>query len=385
MEKKRPGLVIPAFTAFGASIVAVSLLIVRNYMGGHAELAERYVRGPFVALSRLLSGVTSAVSFSLSEVAVVLLVLLAIVFIWRFLRRLLYGPYRLRYALRRLLLLVIVAALGFSLFTLMHGLNYERQALAETLQLPVEPRHADALVQTVTWLLAEARTARALLAEDADGVVIVGEKLQPLLDAAPAAYERLAAAYPELGTLVIAQPKRVLLSHWWSYTGITGMYNPLFAEANVNTDQLAVAIPFTALHELAHVAGFAREDEANFMAFLSGLHHDAPAYRYSALSRAALYVLDKLRTADRARYDELVAAIDAGIRRDINAERLYWQAFEGPVQTVATATNDVYLKSNRQTDGVQSYGRMVDLVLAFHAVHGDLAVGAEAMDRLVAP
>lgn len=385
MEKKRPGLTGPAFTALGSSIVALALLITRNHLTGHPELAERYARGPFVVLARLLSSMSNAVPFSLSELAVVLLVLLAIVLLWRFLQRLLHGPYRIRYTVRRLLILVVIAALGFSLFTLMHGFNYERQALAVTLDLPVEPRDADALLKTATWLLDEAAVARALLAEDADGLVRVTEELQPLLNASMVAYERLSIACPELGTLVIARPKSVLLSHWWSYTGITGMYNPLFAEANVNTDQPDLAIPYTALHELAHVAGFAREDEANFMAFLSGLHHDSPLYRYSALSRAALYVIDKLRTADRARYDELLVAIDAGIRRDFNAESVYWQAFQGPVRTVATATNDAYLKSNRQTDGVQSYGRMVDLVLAFHELHGDLAVGATAIDRLVTP
>ena len=42
----------------------------------------------------------------------------------------------------------------------------------------------------------------------------------------------------------------------------------------------------------------------------------------------------------------------------------HWAQYEGPVQDVSNAANDAYLKANNQSDGMQSYGRMVDLLLA---------------------
>ena len=43
---------------------------------------------------------------------------------------------------------------------------------------------------------------------------------------------------------------------------------------------------------------------------------------------------------------------------------VFWDRFEGKTAEVSTKVNDTYLKAHSQTDGVLSYGRMVDLMLA---------------------
>ena len=56
--------------------------------------------------------------------------------------------------------------------------------------------------------------------------------------------------------------------------------------------------------------------------------------------------------------------------RDLIANNEYWDQFEKPVVgettvgEIAEKVNDTYLKINDQTDGTQSYGRVVDLLLA---------------------
>ena len=56
---------------------------------------------------------------------------------------------------------------------------------------------------------------------------------------------------------------------------------------------------------------------------------------------------------------------------DFQYNNLYWRQFEGAVAEVSTKINDSYLKANFQNDGVQSYGRMVDLLLAdYRSRHG---------------
>jgi hypothetical protein len=50
---------------------------------------------------------------------------------------------------------------------------------------------------------------------------------------------------------------------------------------------------------------------------------------------------------------------------DLREEYYYWEQFENTViSTVSNTMNDNYLKANSQDDGVKSYGRMVDLLLA---------------------
>ena len=41
-----------------------------------------------------------------------------------------------------------------------------------------------------------------------------------------------------------------------------------------------------------------------------------------------------------------------------------WEPYKGEAAEIHNKVNDAYLKANNQTDGVQSYGRMVDLLIA---------------------
>ena len=52
------------------------------------------------------------------------------------------------------------------------------------------------------------------------------------------------------------------------------------------------------------------------------------------------------------------------MQRDLAERAEHWAQYEGPVQEASNAANDAYLKANNQSDGMRSYGRMVDLLLA---------------------
>jgi hypothetical protein len=55
------------------------------------------------------------------------------------------------------------------------------------------------------------------------------------------------------------------------------------------------------------------------------------------------------------------------VQRDLKAIQQFWAAPSKAVQAVrevSSAVNDTYLKAQGQTQGVRSYGRMVDLLLA---------------------
>jgi hypothetical protein len=64
-------------------------------------------------------------------------------------------------------------------------------------------------------------------------------------------------------------------------------------------------------------------------------------------------------------YFEIKAEYCEGVLKDLNANSEYWQQFDDKVvSTVSNKINDTYLKANDQSDGVGSYGRMLDLLLA---------------------
>jgi hypothetical protein len=157
--------------------------------------------------------------------------------------------------------------------------------------------------------------------------------------------------------------KRVLLSPALALLGISGIFMPFTGEANVDTTLPEWTLPFVAAHEIAHQRGFAREDEANYLAYASCFRHPDPAARYSAVMEASLYALAALRTADPAAHHALQARRGPAVRRDLEALEAWRRKYESRAGAVHEKVNDAYLRV-QGTEGVTSYGRMVDLLLA---------------------
>src|SRR5207248_11260701 len=76
-------------------------------------------------------------------------------------------------------------------------------------------------------------------------------------------------------------PKPVYFSGLMSRLGISGVYSPFTGEPNYNALQPDFDLPFAVAHEMAHQRGFAREDEANFIAFLVCTKASNAYVRYS--------------------------------------------------------------------------------------------------------
>lgn len=161
-----------------------------------------------------------------------------------------------------------------------------------------------------------------------------------------------------------APAKPVLVSTALSYLGISGIFSPFTGEANVNMTLPEPDVPFAACHELAHAHGFAREDEANYVGYLACTRHPDADFRYSGLLAASVYAMNALARVDRDGHAELDARRASGVRRDLAALTAWAERYRGPAERVSQAVNNAYLKSQGQKEGVRSYGRMVDLLIA---------------------
>lgn len=334
----------------------LSLLAARS----PAWVERLYSRLFYPPIGLLLSRFTSIVPFSLAEVTVVGSAVAAIVGLayW-----VLNGWRQPRAWLRQVRWLLIIIFFAYSSFTFLWGLNYHRQPLALTLRLEVQPAATQELAALCSDLLSRTNELRQLMPEDGQQVMqLTGGKWRAL-GRAQLGYQELAKQLPQVSGRFGA-PKGVWLSQWWSYTGTAGMYFPFTGEANVNMAMPDINIPVVACHEMAHQRGFAREDEANYLAYLACTRHPDIEFQYSGLVMALSQVMRALYRVDPEAFAALRAEYDPGLIRDLQANQAYWQAFSGPVEQLSERMNDAYLKSNRQADGVQSYGRMVDLLLA---------------------
>jgi len=263
------------------------------------------------------------------------------------------------------------------LFVALWGANHARRPLLESLAWPAPASTAATLEDTANALVTLAVRARASLSERPDGVVIApADWAARAASAWQRAGERRALLAGPAGPVVTPLASPLLVAG-----RISGVFSPFTGEAHVVGDLPAVSLGFTACHELAHRRGFAREDEANALAFLVGVESEDDYLVHSAATLALAHVLGALRFSDPERWRAVAEALPAPLARDLEDHRRYWARERSDlVRTfgrLATVTNDAYLRGMGAHDGVRSYGRMVDLVLAWraHAAAADLESG----------
>ena len=159
----------------------------------------------------------------------------------------------------------------------------------------------------------------------------------------------------------------MLLSKPMSYAHLLGMYSYYTGEANINMDFPDYTLPFTCAHEMSHQRGIAKEDEANFMAFLVCLESDDPYIRYSGYLGVYEYVINALYKADKDLYSELIGTLDRKIRYELIAYSDFFEKYRESTASKVTGTvNDTFLKSQGQQAGTLSYDLVTELAVAYY-------------------
>jgi len=256
-----------------------------------------------------------------------------------------------------------IGGMAYLGFLLVWGLNYQRQPFARTAGLRVGPAPVSELELLSVELVEEANRLRVDVAESATGVMRLSAGFQRTLAHAGAGFRAASQQHPALAGRCL-RPKPVAASVILSYLGISGIYFPFTGEANVNGSVPTPLLPFSASHELAHQIGFAREDEANYLACLACRSNPSPDYRYSGVLAASGYALSALAGVDREAFERVSQRRSPAVARDLQAVAEWAARYRGRVSEASERVNDAYLRTQGQRDGVASYGRMVDLLLA---------------------
>ena len=355
--KKLPGwlyYVIPAF------VIALSLLLAAQYAGGFAEWYSCNVYPFFV---NTIGRASSVFPFSVCEILLYILILAAAVGATLSVIFFIKGKGRRKKLLMRILSVVICFAVSIYLaFTLLCGINYYRTPFSQVCGLDVDTYTVQDLADLCVYLMVNTNEAAKHIETDETLTVSLSDKLD-LNTECTKAMEKLGTKYECLsGYYPGAKP--VLASECMSCVRILGMYMPFTVEPNYNTNAPDFAKPFTICHELSHLKGFMREDEANYIAFLACIGSDNEYLNYAGWTYALYYAANALYSAAGGDiYDQLMGYADEKVIAELNANVAYWKKYETPVAEVAAAVNDTYLKAQGQSDGRRSYGRFVDLMI----------------------
>ena len=149
-----------------------------------------------------------------------------------------------------------------------------------------------------------------------------------------------------------------------NYTGILGYYNPFTAEAQYNPNLPATQLPFTLAHEMSHQLGYAREQEASFVAFLCAEQSDNQDFRYSTQLYVLKSVLRNLNAKDPAFVKQILSKYSDKMKRDRANDLNFYKKYDGAMSEIFGITNDFFLKSNQQ-EGRVTYSYFLNLMVAY--------------------
>jgi len=342
-----------------------------------------YAKGLFPYIRDTLEMLFGGFSFSVFELLIVLFLVLIFVGLGFLLRSLTIArpfarpfagpiishPFRSKTfwmrAVRKIGVVLLVLVLSF---LILWGLNYRRLSLPEQWGVrPKSPQAAELEQMTLDLIQLTTKLRSQYLQEynlpDSQLTLSMGSnQLQSVLQKAWHGYAAIPDSFniPDIGAFQVKPLKTSLV---FSLLGISGIYGFPTGEANVNVHQPAISIPFTALHEIAHKLGYAREDEANYLGWIAGIRHPDSFFRYSASLKALRTTLWALYRTDYERWQVVKETIPMPLRAEINAISHYWQSWQNPLRSLSRRANDLYLKSNGLHDGVMSYNRMVLLLI----------------------
>lgn len=319
--------------------------------------------GIYRIIGQGLSGFTGLFPLSLAELIVLIFFALIIFHLLSFIKKIYLGKADTHDLFRYTLNILLTLGILYFSFMILWGFHYHRLPFSDISDLDIRPSSIEELEALCVHLIDQTNTLRQSVSENIDGVTKIQGGYSDVFRRASYGYKNASSRYPELGG-IYGKPKAVLLSKALSYAGISGIYFPFTGEANVNTLIPDSMLPCTTSHEMAHQRGFAREDEANYIAYLTCTLHPDPDFQYSGSLLALIYSMNALTDQSTEKYTSLRSKYSLGVKKDLQAIQQYWDKYEGPIEKASDRLNDAYLKANEQEAGVQSYGRMVDLLIA---------------------
>jgi len=350
-------------------VLAAALLL--QFLASRApHFIERYYsRAVFPRIGHALSFVNRWFSFSLGEFILVgMIAFLVGGVVYQALR--IFQTPRSAAKLVGTSLRALVWGLGsaFMLFLLLWGLNYHREPLGKSLGLARQTATDDQLEALSRSIVNEINANYQLSHE---GGCCSSRDRGHL-------YGQIESAYHNVPLLTglcaggYARPKPIRLSGIMSWFGISGVYMPFTGEANFNALQPDFDLPYIIAHEKAHQCGVAREDEANFIAFLVCVNSPDPSVRYSGYLNA-LRVVSELRASDPERYRNVSGTLGAGPRADLRARSAFWARYQGRGMAVGHRINNSYLRANNIPGGTRSYSEDVALIISYYLQNLDKA------------
>ena len=264
-----------------------------------------------------------------------------------------------------------LASFLFFLHTCIYGLNSYAGSIADDIHLSVTEYSLSELEEATVFYRDQANALALQVDRNSDGT----PKFSSFEELAQQAGEGFTNLVYNRSYSIFAGSTLPVKKLGWAdmYTsmGILGFTLSLTGEAAVNPQAPAVSLPFTMCHEMAHRMSIAVESDANMAAYLACIENPSIEFQYSGYYMAYRYCYNALASLTSSSAKEAAKRVSAGVNdtlyQDLASYNAFFAAKKNETATeIANTVNDTYIKVNGDEDGVESYGRVCDLLVSWH-------------------
>lgn len=352
-------------------IIFISVLnFMSVYIKGFADIYRKYV---FVHISSTFSWLTNIYKYSVGEVMItmgVFIVLIGlIIFIAGFMKyKWLKSLRRIYFKIVLYILIFIYATETLNCFILYHTTTIEN-TLYKDIDLSSDISDGERLIYVYNTVVDNINKLSSKMKRDSDGDLIKNYSYNECKAALRNISDRftcLSGYYPS--------PKEIYYSDIMTQQYLAGIYFPFSMEANYNKLMYISNMPSTICHELSHLKGYIRENEANYLSFVACIESDNEFLQYSGYLSVFYYLLDDIETyateeektnmhkIDKRAYDDTIF-----VKEEVFNE-IEEKSFVS-TDTLSDATDkfiDSNLKINGVSSGMDNYNEVVRLLIFYY-------------------
>jgi hypothetical protein len=346
--------------ALGAQ--AVAAMMTEEVESVYSQFIYYYIARGLSAINKFLPGI------AIGEILFVMLVIWFTSWTLWYMRRSWRRESRFFDVLKVFFLQVLwIMSILFPIFLFLWGLNYQRMPLAEVLGFDRRPALAGELESIGLQIVSGVNSNYELARGTREWVG--GSTLPITRDALFRSIERAFQQEQLLGDASqgeFSNPKPLILSRLTSWMGVSGFYIAFTGEVTFNEQVPACELPMVLAHHKAHQRGYAREDEANFVAFLTCTNSTEPYVRYSGYLHG-LRIFETMAKGNSELFAELLSRVGDGPRRDLRTRAEFWGGAKSTVMgAVARRVFSGYLRANRVPGGIKNFDEDVPLIIGYY-------------------
>lgn len=254
----------------------------------------------------------------------------------------------------------------FISFVWTYSSGYYTTTIDKKLGLQREGIEKEELYETSLWLVDNLNRLTGEIDYDDSNASIMPYSYNDLSKKVYFGYEAFTEKYGVLHNFA-SRIKPIMLSEPMTYTHISGIYSFMTGEANLNVNFPDFIVASSAAHEMAHQRGVAREEEANFVAFMVCISSDDAFLKYSGYLDVFNSVSNALYSADPELYKDVISKLDKRVVKDIISYGEFFEKYaDSKAADITDSMNDKYLQMNGQEQGSRSYGMVTDLCVAYY-------------------